>query len=128
MDSVLASMECDLVTVSRTVAVPRTIDACDCSLDDESCTEPNVPRGLDPLSFEVNRSSVQLTDTELSVLNRGLSFVPVEHVPKKRRLVSEFNELVRLTRITYRMSDTTDTENEYRRHPFRVRSSWQPPV
>ena len=68
MDSVLPSMDCDLVTVSGTVAVPRTIDACDCSLDDESPTEPNAQKGLDPQSFVVNRSSVKLTDTELSVL------------------------------------------------------------
>ena len=36
------------MTVSGTVAVPRTFDACDCSLDDERCTEPNELRGLDP--------------------------------------------------------------------------------
>ena len=51
--------------------------------------------------FVVDRSTSLLTENELSVLDRGLTFVPTECRPDKRRLVKEFDEFTRLLRVKF---------------------------
>lgn len=55
-------------------------------------------------SFVVNRSSVVLTQSEINILNKGLSFVPTEARPHKRRLIDEFDSFARQLRMKYHMS------------------------
>ena len=75
--------------------------------------------------FVVNRSTSLLTENELSVLVRVLTFVPTECRPDKKRLVKEFDEFTRLLRVKFYMANPEE-ENGYVPHPFKLKTHWQP--
>ena len=73
----------------------------------------------------VNRSPSLLTQNELSVLDKGLTFVSTECRPNKKRLVQEFDEFTRLLRVKFYMANPEE-ENGYVPHPFKLKTHWQP--
>ena len=97
-------------TVTDTVHVEADTDQTPHAM---ACMERHDP------SYVVNRSSNELTQHETAVLDRGLSFVPTETRPNKRRLIREFNEFTRLLRIKYYMATdvTLILTTEYRDRP-----------
>ena len=69
-----------------------------------------------------NLSDTQLTDEQINLLSRGLKFIPVPVTRENviMRQFSQFARRMRLQRIFY--------GKEKERHPFHVKSDWQPPV
>ena len=98
-------------------------------------------------AFVVNRSGTTFTRAELSVLDKGLTFVPTETRPNRQRLLHEFDAFARKLRLrlhaerweTREEASVTPTatppddfanEHAYRlpTPPFRTVSKWQPPT
>ena len=73
-----------------------------------------------------NLSNEQLTDKQITLLSRGLKFIPTPVTKEnliRRRLLADFNQSARRMRLQYIFHGE---ENEP--HPFHVKSDWKPPV
>ena len=71
-----------------------------------------------------NLSNSQLTDEQITLLSRGLKFIPLPWQEKTRRqLLNDFSEFARRMRLKY-IFHGKDKEP----HPFHVKSEWNPPV
>ena len=76
--------------------------------------------------FIKNFSNQQLSDSQVSVLSKGLKFVPTpvtdeNHI--RRQLLLDFEHFARRMRLKY----IFHKENK-EPHPFHVKSDWKPPV
>ena len=75
----------------------------------------------------INLSNVQLSQAEIKLLSRGLTFVPTPqriNWPEVQADINEFARRLRLREFFFADNDiTTDSDN----HPFRCKSSWTPP-
>ena len=73
-----------------------------------------------------NLSNEQLTDKQITLLSRGLKFIPTPVTKEnliRRQLLAAFNQFVRRMRLQYIFHGE---ENEP--HSFHVKSDWEPPV
>ena len=73
-----------------------------------------------------NLSNTQLTDEQITLLSRGLKFIPVpvtRENPIRRQLLADFYEFARRMRLQYIFYG-----QEKKPHPFHVKSNWNPPV
>ena len=70
---------------------------------------------------------VSLTDTEILVLAKGLTFVPTESRPNRNRLLKEFDSFACKLRRQYIMSKRKEQSAvSYERHPYAPPSKWIP--
>ena len=73
-----------------------------------------------------NLSNTQLTDEQITLLSRGLKFIPVPVTKEnliRRQLLADFNEFARRMRLQYIFY-----VEEKEPHPFHIKSNWNPPV
>ena len=73
-----------------------------------------------------NLSNEQLTDEQITLLLRGLKFIPTPVTKEnliRRQLLADFNQFARQMRLQYIFHGE---ENEP--HPFHVKSDWKPPI
>ena len=73
-----------------------------------------------------NLSTQNLSDAQVSLLSKGLKFIPTPAVREdkiRRQLLRDFDQFARRMRLRYIFRGS-----EKRKHPFHVKSSWQPPV
>ena len=73
-----------------------------------------------------NLSNEQLTDKQITLLSRGLKFIPTPVTKEnliRHQLLADFNQFARRMRLQYIFHGE---ENEP--HPFHVKSDWEPPV
>ena len=76
--------------------------------------------------FYKNLSEEVLTDTQISLLTKGLKFIPTATVKKnkiKRQLLQDYKAFVRRMRLKYIFRGQNKSI-----HPFHVKSNWEPPV
>ena len=76
--------------------------------------------------FIKNFSNQQLSDSQVSVLSKGLKFVPTPVTDEnyiRRQLLLDFEHFVRRMRLKY----IFHKENK-EPHPFHIKSDWNPPV
>ena len=76
--------------------------------------------------FIKNLSNLQLTDNQVSVISKGLKFVPTPVTDEnkiRRQLLQDFEEFARRMRLQY-IFHAKNTEP----HPFHVKSDWVPPL
>ena len=74
--------------------------------------------------FLRNTSKQTLTDSEVSLLSKGLKFVPTPEMPRdKSQLANDFKQFARRMRLKYLFSH----KKKSKIHPFYVKSNWQPP-
>jgi len=73
-----------------------------------------------------NLSNEQLTDEQITLLSRGLKFIPTTVTTEsniRRELLKDFDLFARRMRLQYIYYG-----NEREPHPFHVKSDWNPPV
>ena len=73
-----------------------------------------------------NLSNEQLTDKQITLLSRGLKFIPTPVTKEnliRRQLLADFNQFARRMRLQYIFH-----EEENEPHPFHVKSDCEPPV
>ena len=73
-----------------------------------------------------NLSNTQLTDEQISLLSRGLKFIPTPVTREdiiRRQLLNDFSQIARRMRLKYIFYG-----NDKEPHPFHVKSDWYPPV
>ena len=73
-----------------------------------------------------NLSNIQLTDEQISLLSRGLKFIPVPVTKEnliRRQLINDFDHFARRMRLQYIFN-----EEDSEPHPFHVKSDCNPPV
>ena len=73
-----------------------------------------------------NLSNTQLTDEQISLLSRGLKFIPTPVTREniiRRQLLNDFSQFARRMRLKYIFHG-----NDKEPHPFHVKSDWDPPV
>ena len=73
-----------------------------------------------------NLSKTQLTDEQISLLSRGLKFIPTPVTREeiiRRQLLNDFGQFARRMRLKY-IFHGKDKEP----HPFHVKSDWDSPV
>ena len=78
---------------------------------------------MTPLNIK-NLSNEQLTDEQITLLSRGLKFIPTLVAKKnliRRQLLADCNQFARRMRLQYIFHGE---ENEP--HPFNVKSDWEP--
>ena len=71
-------------------------------------------------------STEKLVDEKISLLAKGLKFVPTPKLKEqklRRELMEDFNRLERTMRLQYIYADKKDETP----HPFHVKSTWKPP-
>ena len=71
-------------------------------------------------------STEKLVDEKISLLAKGLKFVPTPKLKEqklRRELMEDFNRLERTIRLQYIYADKKDETP----HPFHVKSTWKPP-
>ena len=90
--------------------------------------------------YTLNRSTQDLSFSELTLLDKGLAFVPTEQTPNKHRLLQEFDAFTRRLRIQtlanrwqelHHETDDGNGEDSHvtdKPHPFRMKSNWNPPI
>ncbi len=88
-----------------------------------SVRHSKIVRKVSPSYHVVNLSSHTLTNGELSVLNRGLNFVPTPPPPKPPSLQRDTNNLARTLRLGLQFRNKRRLPT-----PFRQKSSYNPPV
>ncbi len=72
----------------------------------------------------VNLSSKTLTEEEIIVLHKGLSYIPTTNVPNRSILLQDYGAYIRRLRLTYRFRNST---TEYKKNPFKKKSTYIPP-
>ena len=73
-----------------------------------------------------NLSNTHLTDEQITLLSRGLKFIPVPATREnliRHQLLADFNQFARRMRLQYIFYG-----QEKEPHPFHVKSDWDPPV
>ena len=73
-----------------------------------------------------NLSNEQLTDEQITLLSRGLKFIPTPVITEnkiRRELLKDFDLFARQMRLQYIYYG-----KEREPHPFHVKSDWNPPV
>ena len=73
-----------------------------------------------------NLSNTQLTDEKISLLSRGLKFIPTPVTREsiiRRQLLNDFSQFARRMHLKYIFHG-----NDKEPHPFHVKSDWDPPV
>ena len=73
-----------------------------------------------------NLSNEQLTDEQITLLSRGLKFIPTPIITEnkiRRELLKDFDLFARQMRLQYIYYG-----KEREPHPFHVKSDWNPPV
>ena len=73
-----------------------------------------------------NLSNEQLTDEQITLLSRGLKFIPTPVTKEnliRRKLLADFDQFARRMRLQYIFHG-----EESEPHPFHVKSDWKPPV
>jgi len=73
-----------------------------------------------------NLSNTHLTDEQITLLSRGLKFIPVPVMKEnliRRQLLADFNQFARRMRLQYIFYG-----EEKEPHSFHVKSDWDPPV
>ena len=73
-----------------------------------------------------NLSNEQLTDEQITLLSRGLKFIPTPVITEnkiRRELLKDFDLFARRMRLQYIYYG-----KEREPHPFHVKSDWNPPV
>ena len=73
-----------------------------------------------------NLSNTQLTDEQISLLSRGLKFIPTPVTREniiRHQLLNDFSQFSRRMRLKYIFHG-----NDKEPHPFHVKSDWDPPV
>ena len=73
-----------------------------------------------------NLSNTQLADEQISLLSRGLKFIPTPVTREniiRRQLLNDFSQFARRMRLKYIFHG-----NDKEPHPFHVKSDWDPPV
>ena len=73
-----------------------------------------------------NLSNTHLTDEQITLLSRGLKFIPVPVTREnliRRQLLADFDQFARRMRLQYIFYG-----EEKEPHPFHVKSDWNPPV
>ena len=74
----------------------------------------------------VNLSRYQLTEEEMSILTKGLNFIPTPtDSPDYAKSLARFK---RTHRLRYFFRNVTSREEGRQTHPFRLPSSWTPPT
>ena len=76
--------------------------------------------------FLKNFSSHQLTDNQVSVISKGLKFIPTPVTDEKKirhQLLQDFEQFARRMRLQYIFHGQNKEP-----HPFHVKSNWIPPV
>ena len=76
--------------------------------------------------FLHNLSSHQLTDSQVSLLSRGLKFIPTPATNEtriKQQLLRDFEQFARRMRLLYIFHGQNREP-----HPFHVKSTWMPQV
>ena len=76
--------------------------------------------------FLNNLSNYQLTDSQVSVLSKGLKFIPTPVTNESimtRQLLRDFEQFARRMRLQYIFHGQNKEP-----HPFHVKSNWMPPV
>jgi hypothetical protein len=78
----------------------------------------------------VNLSDTKLSDTEKSILAKGLSFIPTPDQTDLDSITESVNAFKRRVKLSYfwakkLMNDKSDNERE--RIPFTAKSGWAPP-
>ena len=71
-------------------------------------------------------SNEQLTDKQITILSRGLKFIPTPVTKEnliRRQLLADFNQFARRMRLQYIFHG-----EDYEPYPFHVKSDWEPPV
>ena len=71
-------------------------------------------------------SNTQLTDEQISLLSRGLKFIPTPVTREdiiRRQLLNDFGQFARRMRLKYIFHG-----NDKEPHPFHVKLDWDPPV
>ena len=73
-----------------------------------------------------NLSNEQLTDEQITLLSRGLKFIPTPMTKEnlmRRQLLTDINQFARRMRLQYIFHG-----EEKKPHPFHVKSDWDPVV
>ena len=73
-----------------------------------------------------NLSDTPLTDEQITLLSRGLKFIPTPVTREndiRRQLLNDFSQFARRMRLKYIFHG-----NDKEPHPFHVKSDWEPPV
>ena len=76
--------------------------------------------------FLKNFSSHQLTDNQVSVISKGLKFIPTpvaDQTKIRHQLLQDFEQFARRMRLQYIFHGQNKEP-----HPFHVKSNWIPPV
>ena len=69
-----------------------------------------------------NLSDTALTDHDITLLSKGLKFIPTPPKPDSHRsLIKDFNNFTRNMRLKFLFADRNSKP-----HPFHVKSNWQP--
>ena len=74
--------------------------------------------------YVVNLSSKTLSHATLSALSKGLGFVPTPPTPNLSKLSEDIAAFARTLRIKYHFRNS---QHPHTRHPFKPKSSWNPP-
>jgi hypothetical protein len=78
-------------------------------------------------SFTLNLSSLQLSTHQLSLLNKGLTFIPTYNSLPINDIYSFQNRLIRNIKLKDYFQDETDDSFDYSKKTFTHRSTWTPP-
>ena len=73
-----------------------------------------------------NMSNERLSNEEISLLAKGLKFVPTQTKNEqtlRKQIMQDFNNFARRMRIRYIIAN-----NKNKQHPFHVKSNWEPPT
>ena len=74
-------------------------------------------------NYIVNLTDQTLTESQVSLLQKGLKFIPTPSDHKPTQIQQSFSKFRRLLYLKYHFR--SDTNNP---HPFRLRSQWEPPT
>lgn len=88
--------------------------------------QPNLGLG----TSVVNLSSETLSDDEMAILSKGMSFIPTPHNVDKDSIMTSVNNFQRKIKLSYfwsqkQLKDKLD--NDYKKLPFTNKSTWNPP-
>ena len=76
----------------------------------------------------VNISNVPLSQSEVKLLSRGLSFCPKPSNIDQFQLKDDVKQFFRRLRLREFFYDPEDTTTTYETNPFKRKSKWTPPI
>ena len=80
------------------------------------------------VAFQGNLSEVTLSETEINLLSKGLSFCPIPRQLNKREILDDLESYFRHLRLKGFFLDTEEKgENNDAMTSFRAPSTWMPP-